>query len=168
MNKKIVFGVSWIINVLLLLLIVLIPKSESSYQLLSLFTMALIFIVPFVLVFSQAYLNIVGGVELTGYKECENGKRQYNIGLVCPNIGCILIILLTFANFIKSIEKIAIAQMTTILMGFVLVELYIAFLLLITKKMTKKQYVWVNVLTYGALFMFFCCAVIMSVDYGII
>lgn len=156
MNKKILFSIAWLINVLLLLLLIILPKTSVLYPVLYLFTMIMLFVVPLVLIVFQAYVKFKG-------KEQEN-----DIYSVIPNAGCTLIILLTFVNFIGSIEKMAIPQMLTILFVFVITELLLGYLKIEYKKMSKKQYLCIEGATYFALVVFFVCAMIISVDFGLI
>ena len=156
MNKKILFSIAWLINVLLLLLLIIMPKTSVLYPVLYLFTMIMIFAVPLALIVFQAYVKLKG-------KEQEN-----DIYSVIPNAGCTLIILLTFVNFIGSIEKMAIPQMLTILFAFVITELLLGYLKIEYKKMSKKQYLCIEGATYFALVVFFVCAMIISVDFGLI
>ena len=156
MNKKILFSIAWLINVLLLLLLIIMPKTSVLYPVLYLFTMIMIFVVPLALIVFQAYVKLKG-------KEQEN-----DIYSAIPNAGCTLIILLTFVNFIGSIEKMAIPQMLTILFVFVITELLLGYLKIEYKKMSKKQYLCIEGATYFALVVFFVCAMIISVDFGLI
>ena len=115
MNKKILFLIFWLINIFGLLLIILIPKDSNAYQILYLMTMAMIFIVPLVLTCVQGYLTLYKG-----------GKKD--IYDIIPNCGSVLMMLLVFVNFVKSIEKQAIPQMITILGVFIGAELLLGYL----------------------------------------
>ena len=155
MNKKTKFLYFWCIDFWCLLLLILIPKDADSYAVLSLMTMFMIFVIPLVLLFSQDYIMFV-----------KREKRDEWDGV--PNIGIILIILSTFVNFVGSIEKIAVPQMITILILFVSVELLLGYIKVTYKEISLKKYIWIDIATYFSLLMFFACAMIISVDYGLI
>lgn len=155
MDKKMFFLYGWVANVCLLLIIILMPKKSDIYGLLSLFSMVMIFVVPLVLSFLQGVLTTKEGHELDIYS-----------GI--PNVGCAMVMMLTFVKFIGSIEKIGRAQMVTILILFIVIELLLGFLKINYKKMSKKQYICIEVASYLSLVVFFFCAMIMSFDFGII
>lgn len=156
MNKKYGFIISWAVSVFVLLLLITVPMSKLFNHLAYIMTMIIIFVVPLALIVFQAYVKFKG-------KEQEN-----DIYSVIPNAGCTLMILLTFVNFIGSIEKMAIPQMLTILFVFVITELLLGYLKMEYKKMSKKQYLCIEGATYFVLVVFFVCAMIISVDFGLI
>lgn len=155
MNKKMLFLAGWIANVLFLLLIIIMPKIDGMYSFLYFLTMAMIFVIPCLLILLQAGLTIKNNEELDIY----NG---------IPNVGCSLVIMLTFVNFIGSIEKIGRAQIVTILFLFVVIEMMLGYIKITNKNMTKKQFVFVEAASYLSLVLFFLCAMVMSFDFGII
>jgi len=156
MDKKMYFLISWAINVALLLLLIVMPKSGSAYQILYILTMLMIFVIPLLLTFFQTALQL------------KSDDKENDIYSIIPNVGSSLIILLTVINFLGSIEKIAIPQMITILFVFVLAELVLGYLKISYKVMSKKQIVWINVATYLSLVVFFVCTMIISIDFGLI
>ena len=153
MNKKILFLIFWLINIFGLLLIILIPKDSNAYQILYLMTMAMIFIVPLVLTCAQGYLTLYKG-----------GKKD--IYDIIPNCGSVLMMLLVFVKFVKSIEKQAIPQMITILGVFIGAELLLGYLKVEYKDISKKKATWLEIATFASLVIFFFCAMIISVDFG--
>lgn len=118
--------------------------------------MIMIFVIPLFLTFFQTFMQI------------KMKEKERDIYIINANVGCSLIILLTFVNFMGSIDKIAIPQMLTILFLFVLVELLLGYIKYMYINMSIKQTVWINVATYLSLVIFFVCTMIISVDYGII
>lgn len=155
MDKRMLFLFGWITNVILLFSIIVMPKDSKLYSVLYQLTMYLIFAIPLFLIVFQDGLML---------------KRGYNIDIYCAisNIGCTAIILLTFIKFVKSIEIIGRAQIITILCVFVALELLIGYLKIAYRKMSKKQYLFLEAATYVSLVVFFFCAMIMSFDFGII
>lgn len=156
MNKKIWFSLAWIVNVLLLFILIIVPKTNMMYQIFYILTMIMIFVIPLFLTFFQTFMQI------------KTKEKERDIYIINANVGCSLIILLTFVNFMGSIDKIAIPQMLTILFLFVLIELLLGYIKYMYINMSIKQTVWINVATYVSLVIFFVCAMIISVDYGII
>lgn len=155
MNKSKLFLSFWVANVVALFSIIIVPKKPEFYSILSLSTIFLIFVVPLILVVSQGYLTVTS-------KEC------LEMSSCIPNVGCSLVILLTFVKFIGSIEKIGRTQMVTILLVFVVLELLLGYLKIENKEMTKKQFILTEIATYMSLVIFFFCAMVMSFDFGII
>lgn len=153
MNKKILFIIFWAINILSLLFIILIPKDSNAYQILYLMTMEMIFITPLVLTLLQGCLTIYT-------------NKKKDIYDIIPNVGSILMMLLVFVKFVKSIEKQAIPQMITILGVFIGVELVLGYLKIEYKDLSKKKALWLEIATYASLVIFFFCAMIISVDFG--
>ena len=155
MDKKVSFLICWEVNVFALLLLIVLPKKAELYGIFSVVTLLMIFVVPLVLTAMQAYKTI-------------KSNTRGSIYDVIPNIGSFMVILLTFIKFIGSIENIAIAQMVTILILFIAVELLLGYLKYEYSKMTLKQYIMIEIATYVSLVVFFMCAIIISVDYGLI
>lgn len=155
MNKKMIFLFGWITNVFLLLLIIVIPKISELYSVLYLLTMFMIFAVPLFLIVFQGCLTI-------------NNKQEVDMYNAIPNIGCALVIMLTFVKFISSIEDQGKPQIITILLLFVILELLLGYMKFEYKKMTKKQFVFIEIASYVSLVLFFFCAMVISFDYGII
>ena len=153
MNKKILFLIFWLINILSLLFIILIPKDSNAYQILYLMTMEMIFVIPLILTFAQGYLTL--------YKD-----RKRDIYDVIPNGGSVLMMLLVFVKFVKSIEKQAIPQMITILGVFIGAELLLGYLKVEYKDISKKKATWLEIATFASLVIFFFCTMLSSVDFG--
>lgn len=163
-NKK-YFPLLWIINIILLIIFLFVKISNTMYSTFMALTFALIFITPLILVIAQLFYekkNI--NIEIT---------KQEKLLAITPNIGCIMIILLTCVNFIQTIEKQAVFEMITILFTFVCFELYFAFMIYTNydtyKKDNKqmKKLIWIYVATYILLLGFYICAMIMSYDWSI-
>ena len=155
MNKRLWFLFGWLTDILVLFLVIVIPKSSEIYSVLYSLTMYMIFIIPLFLILLQGWFTLAKDQDISLYN-------------VIPNIGCSLVIMLTFVNFVGSIEKMGRAQMVTILFLFVVVELLLGYIKLAYNKMTKKQFVFIEVASYASLVLFFICAMIMSFDFGII
>lgn len=155
MNKKMIFLFGWLTNVFLLLLIIVIPKISELYSMLYLLTMFMIFVVPLFLIVFQGCLTI-------------NNKQEVDMYNAIPNVGCALVIMLTFVKFISSIEDQGKPQIITILLLFVILELLLGYMKFEYKKMTKKQFVFIEIASYVSLVLFFFCAMVISFDYGII
>lgn len=155
MNKKMTFLFVWLGNVLSLLLLILMPKTSELYPVFSFVTLIMIFDVPLILIIVQSCLTYIV-------------FKEKDICDAIPNVGSSLIMLLTFVKFIGSIEKMAIPQMVTILMLFVCLELLLGYLKITYKEISLKKSIWLDVATYVLLALFFMCAMIISVDFGLI
>ena len=150
-----IMGLCWILNIILLIVIIAIPKDNKLYNSLYMVFMLSIFLFPLLLVGIHAIMRLKNKEELTIFN-------------AIPHLGCILIMLLTFIKFIQAIEKFAVFQMVIIMITFIVAEILLGFIVYKFKNMTKKQYIWLNVGTYVTLVVFFFCAMIMSYDYSII
>ena len=92
MNKKIWFSLAWIVNVLLLFILIIVPKTNMMYQIFYILTMIMIFVIPLFLTFFQTFMQI------------KMKEKERDIYIINANVGCSLIILLTFVNFMESIK----------------------------------------------------------------
>ena len=101
-----------------------------------------------------------------GVMERKNDRQFRMIYDVIPNGGSVLMMLLVFVKFVKSIEKQAIPQMITILGVFIGVELVLGYLKIEYKDLSKKKALWLEIATYASLVIFFFCCMIISVDFG--
>ena len=125
MNKnKYFLSAVWLMNFLLMLVVILLPKNEGLFNSLYFVFLGCIFVVPAVLLVCQLYIysknNIVGNNEL-----------------YIPALGCALLMSLTFVRFIVSIKKEIIPQMIVILCTFIIAEILIGYLLSKTEKFSK-------------------------------
>ena len=152
-NKQMYFGLGWIINFIVLLIFILIPKDNSLFNVLYTVFMILLFLVPLFLTASLAGYNI--------------NKKEDIRYLTISNLGSILMILLAMIRFIGSIESIAIVEFVTIMLTFVSLEVLIGYIFIENKPLNKKQIILLSVATYIVMFMFFMCAMIVSYDFSI-
>lgn len=152
-NKQMYFGLGWVINFIVLLIFILIPKDNSLFNVLYTIFMILLFLVPLFLTAS-----------LVGYNINKKEDIRY---LTISNLGSILMILLAMIRFIGSIESIAIVEFITIMLTFVSLEVLIGYIFIENKPLNKKQIILLSVATYIVMFMFFMCAMIISYDFSI-
>lgn len=157
MLKKI-FPILWGINVVFLLLAILLASVEKLYSILSLCSMFLMFVMPFLLILFQAWTKCVNDTVLMK-------KEDF---LYSPNLGIVLLIVLIGINSTLSIEKIARAEMLTIMLVFAATEIMLCFVLCQDIKVSRRMYIWSQVATYVLLFLFIICSVIMTYDWGLI
>lgn len=152
--NSIVFGSIWVLDVVLLLVLILIPKDNDVFNnLYSLFLVS-IFLIPLVLIFLQSYVQIK-----------ENEKKDNRPWI--SNIGCCLLILLNFVRFIATIKQSVVVEMITIMAVFVALELLIGYFVWSLKQYKSKKYILLSIATYASLVLFFFCAMIMSYDHSI-
>jgi hypothetical protein len=156
MNKnKYFLGAAWLINFLLMLVVILLPKSEGLFNSLYFVFLGCVFVVPGILLVCQLYIynknNIVGNHEL-----------------YIPVLGCVLLMSLTFIRFIVSMKKEIIPQMIVILCTFIMAEILVGFLLSKIEKFSKGKYLFGSIAIYVLLVLFFFSAMIISYDHSII
>lgn len=152
--NSIVFGSIWVLDVVLLLVLILIPKDNDVFNNLYSLFLASIFLIPLVLIFLQSYVQIK-----------ENEKKDNRPWI--SNIGCCLLILLNFVRFIATIKQSVVVEMITIMAVFVALELLIGYFVWSLKQYKSKKYILLSIATYVSLVLFFFCAMIMSYDHSI-
>ena len=155
-NKKctLPFGIMWIINIILLLVLILIPKNNDVFNNLYVVFLIGVFVLPLVLIFLQSYMQM----KLDNESNC----------LPCmSNAACSIIISLTFVRFIATIKNSVVVEMVTIMCVFIALELLIGYFVLITKNFKEKKFILLSAATYISLVLFFFCAMIISYDHSI-
>lgn len=161
-NKK-YFPLLWIINIILLIIFLFVKVSNALYSIFIALAFALIFITPLILIATQLVYEL---------KNVKEETKTEKLLTITPNIGCVMITLLTCVNFIQTIEKQAVFEMIIILFTFICFELYFAFITYtninnMKKQKQTKKIVWIYIATYALLLGFYICAVIMSYDWSI-
>ena len=154
-KNKYFLSAVWLINFLLMLVVILLPKNEGLFNSLYFVFLGCIFVVPAVLLVCQLY--IYNKNDIVGHNE-----------FYIPALGCALLMSLTFVRFIVSIKKEIIPQMIVILCTFIIAEILIGYLLSKTEKFSKIKYLFGSVAIYLLLVMFFFSAMIISYDHSII
>lgn len=150
-----ILSIGWLANIIVLLVLILVPKNNNIYNRLYILFMLCIFAFPIILIALQVFYKI-------------KDKTKISIWSCVPNLGCILLMLLTFVKFIQSIEKYVIFEMVVIMMIFICLELLLGYIIMKYKDMKNKTYIWCNLGIYVTLVLFFLCAMIISYDYSII
>lgn len=154
-KNKYIFGIAWIVNFLLMLFVILLPKNEKLFSSLYFVFLGCIFFVPVVLLGCQLFLI---------FKNDKINKNDFYI----HTIGASLLMSLTFVRFISSIKKEVIPQMVVIFLTFIMAETLVGFLLSKEEKFIKNKHFFGALLVYLLLVLFFFAAMIMSYDYSII
>lgn len=153
-KKELIITACWLLDVLMLLIIILLPKDNNLYDVLYPLFRISIFVVPIVLIIIQVYLD---------YK-----KESINVFSSVPCLGCSLLMLLTTIRFIFTIEKNVLFQMIVILFTFVALEILIGFLMLKKDKLSVKTHLFFGIVVYISLIMFYFCSMVMSYDHSIL
>ncbi len=152
-KRNLILVGAWLVDILLLLIIILVPKTNGLYDKLFPVFQLSIFVIPILLILIQVFLN----------REAEQTDKYLSL----PCLGCSLLMLLTVVRFISTIELDVVFQMMTILVTFILLELLIGYLAIVYKKYTIKKHLIIGLLIYASLILFYFCAMIMSYDHSI-
>lgn len=153
-SNGILFSIGWIINILMLLIIIVIPKDNVLFESLYYVFVIGIFVLPAILIAGQCIIKC---------KDISEEKNNLWLGL--SSLGTSAIILLNFVNFINTIKKEFVSQVVVILLTFVSVELLLGYLN-ITIKPNNKKYTFISIGIYIALVIFYFCVMIMSYDHS--
>lgn len=157
MNKNKLLGIGWLLDVVLLIAIIVIPKDNKLYDILYSVFMLAIFLFPLLLMVGQFLCYFRQEKEVTK-------KEKSYIGI--PALGTSCIILLTFMRFITSIEKHYRPELVIITIVFATMELLLGYLSLSLESFDKKKHMWLYIGIYAVLIVFFFCAMIMSWDHS--
>lgn len=166
-NKKLIFPILWLVNIVLLLISFLVVINKDNYNIFMMLIFILIFITPLILIIMQFIYEINNKS-----KEEENNKINKLLS-IAPNVGCIMVMLLTCINYIQTIEKQAVFQMFVILFVFICFELYFGYIShtyytqFKENKTQIKKWGWLHLATYILLVGFYLCALIMSYDWSV-
>lgn len=156
MEKKsgILFSIGWIINIIILLVIIVIPKDNALFNSLYYVFVIGVFFLPGLLIGGQCV------------QKCKNNSDENNkLWLGISSLGTSAIILLNFVNFINTIKKEFVSQVIVILLTFVSVELLLGYLN-ITIKPNNRKYIFISIAIYITLVLFYFCVMIMSYDHS--
>lgn len=154
-KNKYIFGIAWMVNFLLMLFVILLPKNEELFSSLYFVFLGCIFLVPIILLGSQVFIS---------FKDDKINRDDFYI----HTIGASLLMSLTFVRFISSIKKEVIPQMVVIFVTFIMAETLIGFLLSKEEKFMKIKHFFGALSVYVLLVLFFFAAMIMSYDHSII
>lgn len=166
-NKKLIFPILWLVNILLLLISFLVVINKDNYNIFMMLIFILIFITPLILIVMQFIYEI-------NNKSKEENNKINKLLSIAPNVGCIMVMLLTCINYIQTIEKQALFQMFVILFVFICFELYFGYISYTyytqfkENKTQIKKWGWLHLATYILLVGFYLCALIMSYDWSIV
>lgn len=166
-NKKLIFPILWLVNILLLLISFLVVINKDNYNIFMMLIFILIFITPLILIIMQFIYEI-------NNKSKEENNKINKLLSIAPNVGCIMVMLLTCINYIQTIEKQALFQMFVILFVFICFELYFGYISYTyytqfkENKTQIKKWGWLHLATYILLVGFYLCALIMSYDWSIV
>lgn len=166
-NKKLIFPILWLVNIVLLLISFLVVINKDNYNIFMMLIFILIFITPLILIIMQFIYEI-------NDKSKEENNKINKLLLIVPNVGCIMVMLLTCINYIQTIEKQALFQMFVILFVFICFELYFGYIShtyytqFKENKTQIKKWGWLHLATYILLVGFYLCALIMSYDWSIV
>lgn len=166
-NKKLIFPILWLVNIVLLLISFLVVINKDNYNIFMMLIFILIFITPLILIIMQFIYEI-------NNKSKEENNKINKLLSIAPNVGCIMVMLLTCINYIQTIEKQALFQMFVILFVFICFELYFGYIShtyytqFKENKTQIKKWGWLHLATYILLVGFYLCALIMSYDWSIV
>lgn len=166
-NKKLIFPILWLVNILLLLISFLVVINKDNYNIFMMLIFILIFITPLILIIMQFIYEI-------NNKSKEENNKINKLLSIAPNVGCIMVMLLMCINYIQTIEKQALFQMFVILFVFIYFELYFGYISYTyytqfkENKTQIKKWGWLHLATYILLVGFYLCALIMSYDWSIV
>lgn len=166
-NKKLIFPILWLVNIVLLLISFLVVINKDNYNIFMMLIFILIFITPLILIIMQFIYEI-------NNKSNEENNKINKLLSIAPNVGCIMVMLLTCINYIQTIEKQAVFQMFVILFVFICFELYFGYIShtyytqFKENKTQIKKLGWLHLATYILLVGFYLCALIMSYDWSVV
>ncbi len=149
-----IYASIWFLNLGLMLIYILIPKSIYANNIFYYFFIASFTIIPFVLTLLQIDVY---------YKAKENSIGIYNL---TPALGIFGIIIVYFANLIASLEKQIVAEYIIILLTFISLITLICHNINKHKEYNLKRYILLNVLCFICLIAFMTVSMILAYDYG--
>ncbi len=149
MNKK-KMCILWLVDIVLMFILIIIPKSETIYNVTYKIFLITAFIVPLILSFLSFQL----------------WKKDNVNTLHVQGIGQMLIIIVSLIRFIKNIEAIAIWMYIFSMLTIVILMCITIYFAKTIK--TNKQYIYCLIFNLGIMYTSFFISMIISYDYSLV
>lgn len=149
-KNKLIFLIIWIINLLLVLASIIIPKNETIYNFVYYIFIVCIFVVPFVLLI----------YEIRQFKSVGNNL------ILIHSCGNSILILLSTIRFIKTIISSIYPMFLTILFASLILQIILIYFSMNTK--VYKKHVIFSICSNVILYLYFLLSMIISYDYSIV